>query len=302
MKTLNTLIFCLLIGFSALAQEPVKKDSVRSVTKGELKVEDGKLKGSVKSYEVDSTYVDTTKIELKNAYITIVSKGNDDWDDDDWEFDGTLGGRKYRLTWWNGIDLGLNGIVGPNRDMKFPEGQEGLRPDLIRSRYISFNFAQVKLRLFDDYVGLTTGLSIQIYNWKYGGSNEFLYQNDSLLIVPNTTKNITKNKLRAEYLAVPLLLEFNTSLDPSKAFHISVGVVGKVRMGNMYKQKYEIDGNRNKQTIKGDYGFNRWAVDATARIGWRRLTVYGQMGMLPLFETKNVNDLYSFSAGFFIKI
>jgi len=282
MKTLNTLIaFFLFVSFG-MAQN--QSDST-----------------ATKTAKTDSVRADTTKIELKNAYITIISKGEKN-EDKDWEWEEGIGDSKYQLTWWNGVDLGFNGMVGPDYDLKFSEGTEGLRPNVWRSRYIAFNFAQVKARIVKDYVGLTTGLTFQIYSWKYDGSNEFSYGNDSLYITENTDKNITKNKLRAEYLGIPLMLEFNTSLDPDRAFHVSLGVIGNVRLGNMYKQKFDQDGDSNKTTIKGDFGFNRWQLDATVRIGWRRLTLYGQMGMLPLFEADNVDDIYSFSAGFFIKI
>src|SRR5690554_4424432 len=120
--------------------------------------------------------------------------------------------------------------------------------------------------------------------------------------MPSGDKNITKNKLRVSYLAVPAMLEFNTSLDPHKAFHISAGVVGKVRIENMYKQKFSLAGNENKTSIKGDLGMNRWAVDAMVRVGYRRLTVFTQVGLMPLFDNANTDDVYTFAAGLFIKV
>jgi hypothetical protein len=97
------------------------------------------------------------------------------------------------------------------------------------------------------------------------------------------------------------MLEINTSLDPKKAFHISAGVVGKIRIGNMYKQKYSFEGDDNKTSIKGDLGLNRWAADAMVRVGYRKFTLFGQVGLLPLFDNANTQDVYTFSAGIFIK-
>ncbi|HKL39770.1 MAG TPA: hypothetical protein VJ894_03775, partial [Cryomorphaceae bacterium] len=75
----------------------------------------------------------------------------------------------------------------------------------------------------------------------------------------------------------------------------------KVRIGNMYKQKFSLDGNDNKTSLKGDLGLNRWAADATLRIGYKRLTVFGQVGLLPLFDNDNTQDVYPFAVGLFIK-
>lgn len=293
------LITSILLSLGMLAMGQVQEpDSLKPVTKGTISVKDGKVTSDIYTVEADSTEGDTTRIELKNAYITIVNKvKNDDDDDDDSGFSD-----KYQLTWWNGIDLGVNGILGADHDFQLGDASY-LEPKYGKSRYISFNFAQAKIKIYKNYIGLTTGMSFQVYNYKYGGGTEFVINGDSLTTMATPQgKNITKNKLRASYFAIPLMLEFNTSENPDRAFHISAGVIGKVKIENMYKQKYEIDGNENKAGIKGDLGFNTWGVDAMARIGYRRLTVFAQVGLLPLFDNDNTPDVYTFATGFFIKV
>lgn len=210
--------------------------------------------------------------------------------------------KKHQLTWWTGIDLGVNGILSGNHDFKLSGSTDFLEPDYDRSRYIAFNFGEAKARIIKDCAGFTTGLSFQIYNYKYGYRNEFSFSRDSMFYTPVEGKALTKNKLRVSYLAVPALLEFNTSTKPSKSFHITAGVVGKIRIGNMYKQKYIYEGRQHKSKTKTDLGFNRWAADATVRMGYGNFTVFAQTGLLPLFKKDNVSDVYNFSAGIFIKI
>lgn len=282
----------------ASAQEPEKADtSFKTTPSVSLKVGDDGLE--VKGQNEDGSYTDTTRIELKNSYITIVSKSESDQEDDD---DDDWSKPKYKLTWWNGIDLGVNGILNEDYGSNLSDDPLSgmLEPKLGSSRYIALNMAQVKGRIVKDYVGIVSGLTIQSYNWKFSGSNE-LNLNSDTMITPTVGKNVSKNKLRATYIGIPVLLEFNTSLDPKKAFHITAGVVGKVRIGNMYKQKYSLDGNDSKASLKGDLGLNRWAADATLRIGYRRLTFFGQVGLLPLFDNDNTQDVYPFAVGLFIK-
>ena len=233
-------------------------------------------------------------------YITIVKKNTENNDSDDGK--PIEEGKKYQLTWWNGIDIGVNGILSGNHDFNLTNEVGFLEPDYGKSRYIAFNAGQVKGRIVKDYVGFTMGLSVQFYNYKYNGDNDFVFAGDSLFSIPSGEKNVTKNKLRTTYLAVPAMLEFNTSLDPDKAFHISAGVVGKILIGDMYKQKFSYMSNDNKTSIKGDLGFNRWAADAMVRVGYRRLTLFAQTGLLPLFDNANTSDVYTFSAGLFIKV
>lgn len=282
----------------ASAQEPEKADtSFKTTPSVSLKVGDDGLE--VKGQNEDGSYTDTTRIELKNSYITIVSKSESDQEDDD---DDDWSKPKYKLTWWNGIDLGVNGILNEDYGSNLSDDPLSgmLEPKLGSSRYIALNMVQVKGRIVKDYVGIVSGLTIQSYNWKFSGSNE-LNLNSDTMITPTVDKNVSKNKLRATYIGIPVLLEFNTSLDPKKAFHITAGVVGKVRIGNMYKQKFSLDGNDNKASLKGDLGLNRWAADATLRVGYRKLTFFGQVGLLPLFDNNGTDDVYPFAVGLFIK-
>lgn len=295
-------ILCIATSVAAYAQEPVQNDSLRIETKTEVIIINGDSISETYTQNPDSTKGDTTRIELKNASITIVGKssGSGNFEDGDAKDGGNS--KKYQLTWWNGIDIGVNGILSGNHDFNLPASTEFLEPEYGKSRYIAFNFGQVKGRIVKDYVGFTMGLTAQIYNYKYNGSNEFAFVGDSLFSFPSGDKNITKNKLRATYIGIPAMLEFNTSLNPKKSFHISAGVVGKFKIENMYKQKYSLDGNSNKTSIKGDLGFNRWGADAMVRVGYGKLTLFTQVGLLPLFDNDNTDDVYAFAAGLFIKI
>ncbi len=285
MKILKPIFAASFFIFSSLlfAQDPVKPDSSKT----------GSEQNQSEIAKSDSSYSDTTRIDLNNAYITIISKNKRS----DISQEKKDKNDKYDLTWWSGVDVGVNGILGRNRDFALGDESAFLEPRLAQSRYIAFNFAEVKARIVKDYVGITTGLTFEIYSFKYGGSNEFVFAGDSLFSSPSGEKNITKNKLRAEYVGIPLLLEINTSDDPDRAFHISAGVIGKVRLGNMYKQKFDIDGDNSKTAIKGDLGLNRWALDATARIGYGYWTVFAQVGILPMFDNDNTGDVYNFATG-----
>ncbi|HKK39176.1 MAG TPA: outer membrane beta-barrel protein [Cryomorphaceae bacterium] len=300
MKTIITTL-AFLIGMAVSAQEPEKADSSFKTTPS-VSLQMGEDGVEVKGQNEDGSYTDTTRIELKNSYITIVSKSEADKDDDDNDW-GDWDDPKYQLTWWNGIDIGVNGILNDDYGLSLSQDPANgmLEPEYGRSRYIALNTAQIKGRIVKDYVGIVTGLTFQIYNWKFSGSDELVFAGDSMGLAPTGVRNVSKNKLRASYIGIPVMLEFNTSLDPDKAFHITAGVVGKVRIGNMYKQKFSLDGNDNKTSLKGDLGLNRWAADATVRIGYKRLTVFGQVGLLPLFDNDNTQDVYPFAVGLFIK-
>ncbi len=247
---------------------------------------------------VENTPPDTTRIELGNSYITIVKRVGDSAEKVETNSDKQ---RKRQLTWWNGIDVGVNGIMSDQYRTELPDELSFMEPAYGMSRYISFNFGQMKARIVGDYVGFTTGFGVQFYGFKYTGENSLRFTPDSLTFESSGDRNVTKSKLRATYFVIPALLEFNTSDNPKNAWHLSAGIVGKFRLENMYKEKYSTDGNRNKQSIKGALGFNTWQADAMVKVGYRGFSLFTQVGLIPIFESKNaaVNnpDLYSFVVG-----
>lgn len=238
---------------------------------------------------------DTTRFSVGKRDITVITRTTGEDTKRDVEISDNKD-RKKSLTWWNGIDIGVNGIL--NSDYGFDLGDEFdfLEPNYGASRYIGFNFAEVKGRIIGDYVGITTGMTFQFYNFKYGGANNFV-MGDSIFAVPSGDRNISKNKLRATYFGVPVLLEFNTSVNPDKSLHITAGVIGKVLIGSMYKQKYTEDGSRAKDKEKGELGFNRFGADAVVRIGYGNFSLFSQVGLLPLFDNNNAPDMQTFAVG-----
>ncbi len=299
MKTAFTLVLGLMT-VAAFAQEPQKTDTTKTDETQTIIIDNDGVRVESSSPRKGPSD-DTTRISIGNTKIIIV-EGCATKKDTVINAKRTSRRNTYELTWWNGIDLGVNGILNSDYDTDLGSDLSYLEPNYAKSRYIAFNFAQVKGRLIGDYVGISTGMSVQFYNYKFGGDQELLFAGDSLFHAPTGDKNVTKNKLRTTYLAVPVMLEFNTSTDQSRSFHISAGVVGKLRMGNMYKQKYDLAGDHNKYSLKGDLGLNRWAADAMVRVGYGWFTLYGQVALTPLFDNDNTPDLYTASVGIFMKI
>lgn len=248
-------------------------------------------------YERDGSYTDTTRIQFGKKMITVVTR--DGKDDVKVTVDKNTGrrGDKSSLSWWEGIDLGINTFTTADFDFNIDGEFDFLNPRLIQSRYIGANVQIWKGRIIGDYFGFVTGATIQSYNWNFGGSNSFV-MGDSIFAQPSGSRSITKNKLRAEYIGIPLLLEVNTSLNPRRSFHITAGVIGKMRIGNMYGQRWNEDGNFNKAKLKGELGLNRWAADAVLRIGYGNVTLFAQAALMPLFDNNNTQDIRTFAAGF----
>ena len=107
-----------------------------------------------------------------------------------------------------------------------------------------------------------------------------------LVASQDTLINYTKNKLKATYLTVPLLLEFNSNADADKSFYVAAGVVGGVKIASRYKRAYD-DGKSNISSQKGQFGLQTFRLDGTVRIGYGDWGAFASYGLLPLFYTTN---------------
>lgn len=231
---------------------------------------------------------DTTRIKLRKKTIVIIEV-NDDEDDEK----GDRNGEGH----WAGFGINTNGFL--NADGKIATGDAAGFLELDHARSIGFNFNLVEKRfpIFREYVGLTTGLGIQWNRFALKNNVDVMVSADSTYGVENTTVDYKKNVLRSTYLQIPLLLEITTNKDNDKAWHISAGVVGGIRIGSSLKTKWEDAGKTNKDRVKSNYNFNPFEAHATAIVGYGDISLYVNYGLTQVFEKDKGPNYAPVSAG-----
>jgi hypothetical protein len=230
----------------------------------------------------------TTRIKLRKKTIIIIE---DDDDEDDEKGDRNGEGH------WAGFGINTNGFL--NADGKIAIGDAAGFLELDQARSIGFNFNLVEKRfpIFREYVGLTTGLGIQWNRFALKNNVDVMVSADSTYGVENTTVDFKKNVLRSTYLQIPLLLEITTNKDNDKAWHISAGVVGGIRIGSSLKTKWEDAGKTNKDKVISNYNFNPFDAHATAIIGYGDINLYVNYGLTQVFEKDKGPNFSPVSAG-----
>lgn len=292
MKNSTTLLFTLCI-FALSLSASAQNDTIK-VRSGDMEINVAEENVSLEQDSI-TAQGDTTRIKVGEYRILISQEGDfkAKRDDDDDLSHGT----------WSGIDIGVNGLFDSDYSLDLSGEAPFLEIDYARSRKISFNVYQHHFRVIGSAIGFTTGLGVEWYNFKLKNDSLLSFQGDSIVgFDPMDDRGVLKNKLRVAYLTVPLMLDINTSPDPSRSFHLSAGVIGKLRIGNAYKQRYRLDGETYKETVKGDLQTAPFQVDATVRVGYGWFTLWGTAGMLPLFENDANPDLYTWSAGIALRI
>lgn len=232
---------------------------------------------------------DTTRIRFRDKQMIFIGKAKD------------TSNNSYRNmlnrveAHWAGIELGPTMLMNGSFGTTFP-GAKHWENDPGRSFSWNFNFAEYKIKLYHNFVGVTTGLGI---NWtQIGLKNNILQSNsDSVWVFQDSVNDYKRNKLRAVYIQVPLLLEFCTRKKSDRGFYFSVGVVGGVKFGSSTIQLLEYDKMKNRTKTKGSYGLNPFKLDAAFRVGYRRVGLFANYAMMPLFDKNKTVGVYPLTIG-----
>ncbi len=222
--------------------------------------------------------------------------------------------RRNLFTYWSGLDIGVNTLLGPDNDAELGGAEEFMQIDQGRSRFFAINFMEQKLEFGTHHVGLMTGLGVEFANYHLRNNVLLAYNSDSIYGIPVESPEFRKNKLRQMGIRVPLMLEFNTkrapipseaelasgkkfSYDRKGNFHIAMGVVGSWYFDTMYKQKYRLDEGARKERDKGDYLLLPYRAAASVRVGYGALNLFAEYGLTSFFKDDKGPQLTPFNVG-----
>ena len=202
-----------------------------------------------------------------------------------------------KLTNWAGFEIGINGYVTSDFDFNVEDEAEFMAQNWGGSWTVAINPLEWKIKLYQNYIGITTGLGIEWNIYRLRNLEwAMAFNADSTYGVNAGDLGVTKSKFKAVYINAPLLLEFNTSQYRHNSFHIAFGVVVGWKIKSIYKQKYFTDG-KHKNKLKGHYNMEPFRFNATVRIGYGRVNLFATYALNPMFRAGAGPELYQVSAG-----
>jgi hypothetical protein len=241
---------------------------------------------------------DSTRIRVGNREISIVEKDN--------KADIHIGKvkdqknrqfQKFRGH-WAGFEWGINNLL----DNDFTLSREGdasfMDMDIDRSWCINLNFAQYSLGFGSSYIGLLTGIGLQYNNYYFDNANSLAEVDDYVVTVPLDEASLTKSKLTASLLRIPLILEgqFPRTIR-SKRMFVSVGLVTTIKLDSHAKVVTEDSNGKKKDKNNDDFNMSPFRYGLIGRLGFGMMSVYGEYYFTPLFIDEKGPELYPFSLG-----
>lgn len=244
--------------------------------------------------QTDSTKKDGDTIRVGNILILKDKKDakSDDHDDDDDDDDVHVHRRKpYKpsklSTNWGIVDLGISQFNDKtNYAQAISQGDLGAGAnedwfDLRNGKSINVNiwFFMQRLSLINHYVNLKYGLGLELNNYRY--SENIKYQKDASPLVVMDNVNYKKNKLAADYLTLPMMLNFNLTPNRRHGFGFSVGASA----GYLYASRQKtVSNDFGKKKDKDNFDLRKWKVSYIGELSLGIVKLYGSYATQSMFE------------------
>lgn len=191
-------------------------------------------------------------------------------------------------TTWAIVDLGFtnytdNTVYGSAAAQQFAPGatKDWFKLRANKSVNVNIWFFMQRLNMIKHVVNLKYGLGLELNNYRY--KEDIRFQESPTLVYMDDQINYSKNKRAADYLTVPLMLNFNfTPRNKDRnQFGFSVGASA----GYLYssRQKY-ISPEIGKQKLKDDFDLRPFKLSYIAELQLGPVRLYGSLASQSIFE------------------
>jgi hypothetical protein len=167
-----------------------------------------------------------------------------------------------------------SGFLAPN----VGEDQFDLRAG--KSVNVNIWFFMQRLNVIKHVVNLKYGLGLELNNYRFSDDIRFL-KNPTKVVMLGPDSLYRKNKLAADYLTIPLMVNFNFTPRRERGFGLSAGVSA----GYLYsaRQKFK-DGPGGKFKVHDDFDLRRWKLSYIGELQLGPVKLYGSYAAESMFE------------------
>lgn len=207
--------------------------------------------------------------------------------------------KKSNLTtnWWI-VDLGIaqlsdyNNYTALVNSGVLPAGANEDWMNLRTGKSINVNiwaFMQ-KMNIIKHVVNLKYGLGIELNNYTY--RENIKYTGTRSPILNMDSRDFSKNKLAADYITVPMMLNFDFTPNRRKGFNLSIGASA----GYLYSARQKTKGGgAGKVKEYLNYDLDPWKISYVGELGLGPVRLYGSLATKSMY--KNSLDMTPYNVG-----
>jgi hypothetical protein len=188
--------------------------------------------------------------------------------------------------WWI-FDIGYSGFedktnyASPEAQAFAPGGTEDwfdLRGG--KSRSVNIWVLMQRLNMIKHVVNLKYGIGLELNNYFFDDESIRFEKNPTLVTMDPTLKGAKKNKLAADYLTVPLMLNFNFTPERRNGFGFSAGISA----GYLYSARQKVKINDDKFKVHNDFDLEKWKLSYIAEVNLGLVKLYGSYAFQSMWE------------------
>jgi len=244
---------------------------------------------------------------IKIGGMVIIKKG-DGKDTADRNRTITISNRKQQrknqdvsTNWWI-VDLGFANF-NDNTDYAAAQASGFAGPgvgedqfDLRTGKSVNVNiwaFMQ-KVNIVKHVVNLKYGLGVELNNYRFDDKRVFFQENPTRVVLVEDLKNVKKNKLAADYVTVPMMLNFNFTPKRERGFGLSAGVSA----GYLYSARQKFKENGDKDKNHDDFDLHKWKLSYIGEVNLGPVKLYGSYALNNMWEKGLDHTPYNFGLRF----
>jgi hypothetical protein len=159
-----------------------------------------------------------------------------------------------------------------------------------------------KLNVAKRVVNLKYGLGLELNNYHYKQPVRYIKETMAIVDPPRTFldtavagRSYSKNKLAADYLTVPMMINFNFTPNRNEGFGFSAGISA----GYLYSARNKtITSDEGKKKTKDDFELEKWKLSYIAELSLGKIRFYGSYAMNNMYERGLDMTPYTFGVRF----
>lgn len=201
--------------------------------------------------------------------------------------------------WWI-VDLGFANVndqtnyASPAALAYLPGGNKNTL-SLRNGKSVNVNlwFFMQRINLIKHAVNLKYGLGLELNNYRY--QNNIRYRYEPTDFINRDSISFTKNKLAADYITVPVMLNFNFNPKKKRSYGFSAGISA----GYLYTARQKLcSDQRGKEKIKNDFNLEPWKISAIGELNLGVIRFYGSYALNNLHQSGLEQTPYNFGIRF----
>ena len=239
--------------------------------------------------------VDTIRV---GGMIIIKKKGPDGKERRDIEISNRKKRKNANITTnWNIIDIGFANF-NDNTDYSKAQASGFLGAgvgedqfDLRTGKSVNINYwlFMQRLNLVKHVVNLKYGLGLELNNYRFDDERVRFNKNPTQITLDPALASVKKNKLAADYVTVPVMLNFNFTPRNKRGFGLSAGMSA----GYLYSSRQKIKDGGDKNKLHDDFDLRKWKLSYIGELSLGPVRLYGSYAMKSMWEKELDQTPYS---------